>query len=990
MKQNPWLLALAGASLLLSACGSSDNVFVPDGNGTGGVTDTDGDGIPNNVDNCPTVANPNQADSNGDGVGDACTAAPADTDGDGIPNSSDNCPTVPNPDQADSNHDGVGDACTSTEPLPGFVSCEGSVCTIEGDVDQDFTLDAARQWILSGVVRVGKGNLSVSSDADVATVREQGVSLTVEAGTSVKATTDGVLLVTRGSKLIADGRADAPITFSSLDDDFDGEGEWGGIILQGFAPQYSKGSANPCYGTGTTCNVVGEGGDVIGVYGGNDMADNSGIVRYVRIAEGGLVAGPNNEINGLTLMGVGHGTVIDYVQVHNNLDDGVEWFGGAVNATHLVLTNNDDDDIDFDEGWKGNIQYAIVQKNQIKASPSGQNDPRAIEANSSNADLVTATEGVLANLTLIGGPVNNAAGKTQPGALFRGAVTATMVNTAIKGFNVGCVRIDDAAVASGTTKSNVTLTNVLGDCQAGFYPNSRQADSANNAISTTVTLNSGYAVNEGAADLASPTSITPANNGSSFTFDQTDYVGAVAPGTPASNAWWAGWTLPGTLAVAEETPAPAPFVSCAGTICTVSGTIDTSYTFTAGVEWRLQGVVRVGKGNVSVTSDADVAALKATGVTLTIRPGVQVRGSNDAVLLVTRGSKLIADGRSDAPITFSSVADDNLDGEGEWGGVVIQGFAPQYNKGATNPCYGAGTTCNVVGEGGDAIGVYGGNDKADNSGIIRYVRIAEGGLVAGPNNEINGLTLMGVGYGTKIDYVQVHNNLDDAVEWFGGTVNATHLVLTNNDDDDIDYDEGYQGNVQFAIVKKNATKATPSGQNDPRGIEANSSNADKVVATNATLANLTILGGAVVNAEGKTQPGMLFRGAVTSTVVNSAVKGFNAGCTRIDDAVVTGQATTNSNVTLHNVLGDCAAGLYTNTRQANTADNVVATPLTLDSAFVLNGAGVTLASAPAITPVNPESGFVFTPTTYVGAVAPGTQAASAWWANWTIPGSVVP
>ena len=91
-------------------------------------------------------------------------------------------------------------------------------------------------------------------------------------------------------------------------------------------------------------------------YGGNNPADDSGIIRYVRIAEGGLIAGPNNEINGLTLQGVGHGTLIDYVQVHGNQDDGIEWFGGTANVKHAVLTNNDDDDIDFDEGYQGNIR----------------------------------------------------------------------------------------------------------------------------------------------------------------------------------------------------------------------------------------------------------------------------------------------------------------------------------------------------------------------------------------------------------------------------------------------------------------------------------------------------------------------------------------------------------------------------------------------------------------------------------------------------------
>jgi hypothetical protein len=209
----------------------------------------------------------------------------------------------------------------------------------------------------------------------------------------------------------------------------------------------------------------------------------------------------------------------------------------------------------------------------------------------------------------------------------------------------------------------------------------------------------------------------------------------------------------------------ASFVSCeagdAGDVCTLKGTIDEDYTLTSDKTWVLSGFVKVGLGNGGVNSAADVDALKAKGATLTIEKGTDVRALNDGVLLVTRGSKLEAVGTKDEPITFSSLQDDDLDGEGEWGGVIIQGFAPQYGVGNTGPCFTGNVdeVCNVVGEGGTGVGLYGGNEPADNSGTLKYVRIAEGGKVAGPNNEINGLTLQGVGHGTTIDYIQVHNNL---------------------------------------------------------------------------------------------------------------------------------------------------------------------------------------------------------------------------------------
>ncbi|MCB1843823.1 MAG: hypothetical protein KDI09_12745, partial [Halioglobus sp.] len=691
-----------------------------------------------------------------------------------------------------------------------------SVGTLSGVVDSDYTLTSDVQWRLADTVTVGNGNRNVANDADVQAIRDAGVTLTIEAGTDVRAFGAGSLLVTRGSMLMAEGTASSPITFSSLDADFEGLGEWGGVIIQGFAPQYGQGGTGPCFGSGTVCNVEGEGGTDISVYGGNDPADNSGVMRYVRIAEGGLVAGPNNEINGLTLQGVGHGTQLEYIQVHSNLDDGIEWFGGTVDLRYAVLTSNDDDDVDYDEGYRGNIQYVLIEKSQTADAPQGSNDPRGIEANSSDADYVPETEAVLANVTIMGGPLNNSADSDagpQPGMRLRGALTTSIFNSAVSMFDTGCIRIDDADVngdGSNIISSNVTLVNVLNDCRDGIY-DKRDADSASNVQALTLTYDSAFAIQEPQAQLASAPTIVAVNNGSGFVFDQTDFVGAVDPN---GEAWWQGWTLPGTVGGAEEVQ-PASFVSCNGenSVCTLSGLINEDYTLVAGVEWRLDGEVLVGEGNRSVANAADVQAVRDAGVTLTIRPGVHVRAFDTGSLLVTRGSKLNAVGSPAAPITFSSVADDDLDGEGEWGGVVIQGFAPQYGAGGTGACFGSGTVCNVQGEGGTVVGLYGGNDPADDSGTLRYVRIAEGGLVAGPNNEINGLTLQGVGHGTDLSYIQVHGNLDDGIEWFGGTVNIKYAVLTNNDDDDIDFDEGYRGNMQHIIVRKNPNKAAPTGSN---------------------------------------------------------------------------------------------------------------------------------------------------------------------------------
>jgi hypothetical protein len=466
-------------------------------------------------------------------------------------------------------------------PELSFVSCvERTVdgnpvedCTLSGTIDEDFTLDAGsaqrpRRWFLSGVVRVGTGNNQLTSQAAIDLAKSRGKTLTIPAGTIVRVLPgESTLVVTRGSTILANGTAEAPITFkasSTADNNFDGVGLWGGVIIQGFAPFFGGGDTGPCAANGQFCNIQGEGPNTVGFYGGNEPADNSGVFRYVRLAQGGVVTSANNEVNGLTLMGVGHGTQIEYIHVHNNRDDAVEWFGGTVNARYLVLTGNDDDEIDYDFGYQGNIQYVIAQRSQTRLDPIGGNDQRSIEAGTGGGAFTSDTRATIANMTSIAGPVVNDpqrmdeapaafALRTQPGILIRGATQADIVNMAILGYNNGgCVRIQDATTGNPpmTIRSEVALTNVLGDCNNRFYFNNetRNADpQVNSRTVSPLTLDAACALTNPEASLAAPATITATPNGSNFAFDQTDYVGAVRPGTPAAQAWWAGWTLPGTL-----------------------------------------------------------------------------------------------------------------------------------------------------------------------------------------------------------------------------------------------------------------------------------------------------------------------------------------------------------------------------------------------------------------------------------------------------------
>ena len=920
-------------------------------------------------------------DGNSESMGDITV----NVEGDVIDNSVTNNNSDDNNDGGDDN---TSELCAEITEAS-FVSFNDdcSQGTVTGTIDSDYTFIEEVQYVLSGVVTVGAGNVEITSQTEYESILANGVTLTVEPGSDVKGTADGVLLVTRGSKLIADGYANNPITFSSLDDNYDGMGEWGGVVIQGFAPQYGQGGTGACFADGESwCNVLGEGGDFVQEYGGSNAGDDSGIIRYVRIAEGGLIAGPDNEINGLTLQGVGHGTQIDYVQVQGNQDDGIEWFGGTVNVKHAVLTNNDDDDIDFDEGYQGNIQYALIIKNQTPdATPVGSNDPRGIELNSSDDDYTPETAGVIANVTIIGGDAANYA--EEYGMRLRGSVTAAIHNSAVTGYDVTCARIDDSDTDgdSSTPKLDtpITLNNFLCDT-AGVAFLKEQPVEGSTVIEEGISFDENLAIVNTSALLDAPTAIAAYDNGSAFIFDETRYIGAVDPS--ASVAWWADWTLPGSVITQEEAQETS-FVSCnsSKTECTVSGTIDEDYTMVNGVEYRLDGVVTVGAGNVEIQTADEMQAIIDAGVTLTIRAGVEVKAFDDGVLLVTRGSKLIANGSSASPITFSSI-DPDYDGMGEWGGVVIQGFAPQYGQGGTGACFNDGETwCNVLGEGGDFVQEYGGNLPGDDSGIIRYVRIAEGGLIAGPNNEINGLTLQGVGHDTLIDYVQVHGNQDDGIEWFGGTVNVKHALLTNNDDDDIDFDEGYQGNIQYALIIKNQTpNATPVGSNDPRGIELNSSDDDYTPETAGVIANVTIIGGDAANyAE---EYGMRLRGSVTAAIHNSAVTGYDVTCARIDDSDTDGDSSTaklDTPITMRNFLCD-TVGVAFNKEMPVDGSTVIEEAIVLDDDYAITNASASVTAEP-ITAQDNGSDFEFDATDFIGAVKEG---ATPWYSEWAIPGSL--
>ncbi len=197
-----------------------------------------------------------------------------------------------------------------------------------------------------------------------------------------------------------------------------------------------------------------------------------------------------------------------------------------------------------------------------------------------------------------------------------------------------------------------------------------------------------------------------------------------------------------------------------------------------------------------------------SGVTLTIEPGVIIKGeagtgANATALIIARGGKIMAEGTADEPIIFTSVADNiepgmvaspNLDPDlnGLWGGLLVLGNAPISADNVPSQIEGIPPS--------DQNGLYGGDQPNDNSGVIKFVSIRHCGANIGEGNEINGLTLGGVGSGTVIENVEIVSNQDDGIEWFGGTVNVKHAIVWNTGDDAIDTDQSWGGTLDNFVV----------------------------------------------------------------------------------------------------------------------------------------------------------------------------------------------
>ncbi|RAV30408.1 hypothetical protein [Sinomicrobium soli] len=264
------------------------------------------------------------------------------------------------------------------------------------------------------------------------------------------------------------------------------------------------------------------------------------------------------------------------------------------------------------------------------------------------------------------------------------------------------------------------------------------------------------------------------------------------------------------------------------------------------------------------------------GVTLTIEPGTIIKGmpgqeAQASALVVDQGGKLMAEGTAENPIIFTANSDNIQPGElygsnldqndtGLWGGVIVLGKAPISVAGDNQTFQIEGIPATA------SYGQYGGDDPEDNSGSLKYISIRHGGITIGQDNEINGLTLGGVGRGTTIENIEVVANQDDGIEWFGGTVNVKNALIWAQGDDGFDTDQGWSGTMDNGLVIMGAESGTALEMDGPEGTTKHPDPDQQ-----HTLKNITLVGAGTSSDYADLRDGLLV------SLENVYAYGFGAG-----------------------------------------------------------------------------------------------------------------
>jgi hypothetical protein len=412
------------------------------------------------------------------------------------------------------------------------VANQARTCRLTGVNNTNLVLSNSATYVLDGKVQIGTPLAQNSAPTQTG-------SITIEPGTLIRGAGGALdyLLVNPGSRIHAEGTPQAPIIFTGPTET---SGSWGGVVIGGLARNNNAATAG-----GTAAFEA----DPTVIWGGNNDEDSSGTLRYAQIRNAGQVISGNVELNGLTLGSVGAGTTLEYVQVHNGLDDGIEFFGGTVNAKYLVVTRGNDDGLDFDVGgYRGKIQYALVAAGENADTSDGS----CIESDN-NAQSLNATpraQPQVANLTCLG---RATAPNFRRQLRIRRGSGGNYFNILVANQPSGeCLTMFDQATYDQLGQAGVLTIqgSFLAGCATNFFDGVTgatttvsawfNAPSSNNAVGALATaVNGRFPVPGGPLD---GTAVAPPTGGF---FDRTTFRGAFGP-TPARD-WTLGWTFPGSI-----------------------------------------------------------------------------------------------------------------------------------------------------------------------------------------------------------------------------------------------------------------------------------------------------------------------------------------------------------------------------------------------------------------------------------------------------------
>jgi hypothetical protein len=451
----------------------------------------------------------------------------------------------------------VNDAGTGSFSSTATVPVGGAALedTLSTDITSDLTLTADTRWVLSGFIKV-----------------QNGATLTIEAGTTIvgdTAVAGSSLFILRGAQIMAEGTATAPIVFTSMrPEGTRAPGDWGGLVIIG-------NGINNRSGTFVTEGPAEAAEDYSG---GTDNTDNSGILRYVRIEFAGfdVSGGAGQELNALSMYVVGSGTTLEFVETLAGLDDGFEWWGGAVDGRFLVSYEAGDDHFDWTEGYRGRNQFLIgFQSVRLDPAPGAgevASDPQGFEADGCPPAPATGCDDgfasdpfsipVFANFTLVGpGTATTPSGSGDVGMVLRRGTGGYLTNGIVARWQSQGLSVRDDETNDLLTADSLRISNILlAENAANYDPDGGDdfgvegAFTASNHVTASTAAELFTSLDPASLDWTPPAG-SPAESGAGTvtlpdderftgnffggTLEDTPYFGAA---DPAGAKWWEGWT----------------------------------------------------------------------------------------------------------------------------------------------------------------------------------------------------------------------------------------------------------------------------------------------------------------------------------------------------------------------------------------------------------------------------------------------------------------